>query len=153
MRLLLLVAVLMVSSCGSKAKPAEEPEPERKRTVTTTDEVIEVIDYTHFAPDSAEITDGETDVLDAVASTLEGNPDITKVEVQGHADASEQDPAGIAQARADAVVAYLVAKGIAVERLVARGYAADVAMPPEIAADQASANRTVGYLILERSGP
>jgi outer membrane protein OmpA-like peptidoglycan-associated protein len=147
MRVLLVIAVLSVSSCGSKTKPAEEPE---RRKMTVTDTVIEMIDYTHFAPDSAAIGGDQTAVLDAIASTLEANPDITKVEVRGYADATESDPATISQTRAEAVVAYLVAKGIDAGRLVARGHGTDAAGPMDDEADHATANRVVGYMILER---
>ena len=116
--------------------------------MTVTETTVEVIDYTHFAPDSAEIAADQTDVLDAIASTLAANPEITKVEVQGHADASERDPAAISQSRADAVVAYLVSKGVEAGRLVAKGYGT---APTEEPAEQTTANRAVGYLILDRS--
>jgi outer membrane protein OmpA-like peptidoglycan-associated protein len=152
MRAVLVVAVLIVSSCGSKAKPAADPDPE-PRTLTVTETIVEVIDYTFFAPDSAEIAADQTALLDAIASTLEANPEITKVEVQGHADAGERDPAAVSQARADAVVAYLVAKGVDAGRLVAKGYGTDAPLPTEDPAEQATANRAVGYMILERSAP
>jgi outer membrane protein OmpA-like peptidoglycan-associated protein len=158
MRIVVLVAVLFLASCAcpqkSASEPAvvEEPPPPPKRIVVT-ETVVEVIDYTRFAPNSAEIVAEEHVELDAIASTLVETPAITKVEVQGHADASETDPAGIAQARAEAVVAYLVAKGIAADRLVAKGYAADVTVSMGDAPDQASANRAVTYLVLERREP
>jgi outer membrane protein OmpA-like peptidoglycan-associated protein len=157
MRLVMLIAGLFLASCACQPKPAAAPaveaDPPPPKRMVVTETVVEVIDYVNFAPNSAEIVTEEHAGLDAIASTLEENPAITKVEVQGHADASETDPAGIAQARAEAVVAYLVAKGIAADRLVAKGYAADVTMTQDSAADQAAANRSVGYLILERRQP
>jgi len=147
MRVLLVVALLLVSSCGSKAKPAE---PERQKRMTVTETTIEVIDFTYFAPDSAEIAADQHDVLAAIVSTLEGNPDITKIEVQGHAEATENDPASLSQARADAVLAYLTSKGIDAGRLVAKGYGTDT-VSTEDPAQAPKTNRMVSYLILERS--
>jgi OmpA-OmpF porin, OOP family len=62
-------------------------------------------------------------VLDGVAQSLVANPQV-RVEVAGHADS--RSPAEynlwLSQARAEAVRAYLIERGVAADRLVARGY-------------------------------
>ncbi len=141
---------LLLFACGKKPAPAE---PEQKRgRMTVTDTIVEVIDHILFGVDSAELSDDSRQKLDATVATLEGNPDITKVEAQGHADTSDADPAGISQARADAVVAYLVSKGIAPERVVAKGYGTDKAVEPAEGIDPAALQRSVMFMILERPG-
>ncbi len=92
-------------------------------------------------------------LLDQVAAALLGRPDLGRVEVQGHTD----DVGGAAynldlsQRRAEAVRDALVARGVAPERLVARGYG----FTRPIAANDSDAgratNRRVQFDVLERA--
>lgn len=61
--------------------------------------------------------------LDALASFLESNPQLT-ISVSGHTDDVGEEKANLAlsEQRAQAVTTYLLARGIAKNRLVARGY-------------------------------
>jgi len=58
-------------------------------------------------------------ILDGVAGTLRAHPEVVAVRVEGHADSkgSERFNQGLSQRRADAVVRYLVGKGIVAGRL------------------------------------
>ncbi len=64
-------------------------------------------------------------VLDIVAQSLNGNPDI-RIEIAGYTDHTGSDATNLklSQARADAVRAYLGSKGVAPGRMVAKGYGA-----------------------------
>ena len=61
--------------------------------------------------------------LDKLIETLNDNPSIT-IELMSHTDSrgSEQDNIVLSQRRAQSVVDYLIQKGIAVDRLEAKGY-------------------------------
>lgn len=61
--------------------------------------------------------------LDAFASALQSNPQVSNVVITGHTDqlGSATYNQGLSQRRADSVKAYLVSKGIAATRLTARG--------------------------------
>ncbi len=77
-----------------------------------------------FETDSAEILPQSFNVLDAVAAAINGNPRVTLVEVQGHADERAADDYNIrlTRDRAAAVVEGLVQRGVARERLRSAGY-------------------------------
>lgn len=76
-----------------------------------------------FDNDQAVLRPDATAVLDRAVLVLQQWGDV-KVEVAGHADSRSTDEynMGLSQRRAEAVRDYLVAKGIAADRLSAQGY-------------------------------
>jgi outer membrane protein OmpA-like peptidoglycan-associated protein len=85
-----------------------------------------VLEGVTFATGSADLTGDSRTVLDIVAESLKGNPDV-KVEVAGHTDitGSAATNRRLSQARAESVRDYLISKGLAADRLTARGYGPD----------------------------
>lgn len=77
----------------------------------------------NFESGKAKLLPSSLGVLDAAATVLTQFPDI-RLEVQGHTDDQGDDGKNLAlsQARAQAVVDYLASRGVAAERLVAKGY-------------------------------
>jgi outer membrane protein OmpA-like peptidoglycan-associated protein len=63
-------------------------------------------------------------LLNAVALTLKGNPEISLIEVQGHTDDRGESAYNLdlSNRRANAVLTFIAGKGIARDRLTARGY-------------------------------
>jgi outer membrane protein OmpA-like peptidoglycan-associated protein len=51
---------------------------------------------------------------------LQNNPDV-KIKIEGHTDNEEKDADNLSEQRADAVKAYLVSKGISVDRITVAG--------------------------------
>ncbi|MFP5381950.1 MAG: OmpA family protein [Gammaproteobacteria bacterium] len=100
-----------VDGCPPKV---EEPAP-APRTLT--------LEGVNFDNDSAKLRSDAIAILDAAAATLKEWGEV-KVEVAGHTDSVNSDAYNqdLSQRRADAVRAYLVDKGIAAERLTAKGY-------------------------------
>ena len=84
-----------------------------------------------------------------VSGILKERDDIRKVEVQGHTDADGDDTHNLelSQARAEAVVAYLVKKGIAADRLTAKGYGETKPLVPNDSKANKQKNRRVQFVI------
>ncbi len=123
--------------------------PDRARVVVHKGR-IEVLDKIYFRQGSAKIRPLSYPILDAIAATMGGNPQITLVELQGHAAVGERRPKALAVARARAVRAYLIRKGVAASRLVARGYARTKPVDRRNNQRAWSRNRRVEFLILKR---
>ena len=83
-------------------------------------------------------------ILDIVAASLTANPDI-KIEIGGHTDntGSAATNMRLSQARADAVRAYLASKGVAPERMVAKGYGPSQPVAPNTTLAGRAQNRRV----------
>lgn len=85
-----------------------------------------------FAFDSSELTGHARQDLDGVAEAL-NDPQLalTQVTLEGHTDASgsEEYNRRLSQRRAEAVLAYLVRRGVASARLQAAGFGEDRLLP------------------------
>jgi outer membrane protein OmpA-like peptidoglycan-associated protein len=97
--------------------------PDRGRVVVT-DTSIEILDQIYFAKDSEAIESRSRPIVEAVAATLAGNPEIAKIEIGGHASSDEGDVWGLSAHRAAAVRDALVTRGIASTRIVIVPYGA-----------------------------
>lgn len=88
-------------------------------------------------------------ILDEVAASLVDNPNI-RVEIAGHTDAtgSRQVNISLSLARALAVRAYLTQKGVAVDRMVAKGYGPDRPLAANTSAAGRAQNRRVELSII-----
>jgi len=126
--------------------------PDRGRVVVT-DTKIEILDKIYFEFDKDIIKSQSFPILDAVASTMEGNPDILKVEIQGHTDEQGNDNynLNLSDRRAAAVRKYLVDKGVDPDRLQSQGYGEKVPLDRRHNQEAWAKNRRVEFLILKRA--
>lgn len=127
--------------------------PDRGRVVVT-DSSIEVLDMVYFTAKSDKVKPESAPILDAVAATLEGNPSITKIEIQGHAADNEGTDAqklDLADRRASAVREYLVGRGVARKRLSPNGYGDTQPIDDRKTEEGRAKNRRVAFLILKRT--
>lgn len=83
-------------------------------------------------------------ILDLVATSLIGNPDV-RIEIGGHSDntGSAATNTRLSQARAAAVMAYLASKGVAPDRMVAKGFGPSQPVAPNATPDGRALNRRV----------
>lgn len=119
-------------------------------SVIVTDEDIIILDKIYFETDSAEIQERSYPLLDQIAATLIGNPQITLIEIQGHADERSSDEYNIRLTtdRAAAVLEALVTRGVARERLRSAGYGERCPEDPRHTAEAWETNRRVEFKII-----
>jgi OOP family OmpA-OmpF porin len=108
------------------APPAPPPQadPPPQKQVKIRDNRIEIGEKIQFAYDKAEVLPVSFALLDELAKVIQENPHVQKISIEGHASAEGEDQHNLAlsQARAEAVRAYLVIKGVAAERLSSAGH-------------------------------
>ena len=114
---------------------------------------LEILDKVYFETDKAIIKPISYPILDAVAATLKGNPEIVLIEIQGHADERGDDAynMNLTEARSQAVRTYLVEKGVEAGRLNAHGYGETRPVCNEHNEECWSRNRRVEFVIEKRS--
>jgi outer membrane protein OmpA-like peptidoglycan-associated protein len=97
-----------------------------------------------FASGKADLVGNSRTVLDLVAQSLIGWPDL-KVEVAGFTDNTGTATANrrLSQSRADAVRTYLISKGVPAARLTAKGYGPDQPIAGNATAAGREKNRRV----------
>jgi len=83
---------------------------------------------------------------------LNDNPEITKVEVQGHTDnrGGAALNKALSQKRAAAVMKALVTRGIDKSRLVAKGYGPDLPIADNTTDEGRQQNRRVQFKIVDK---
>jgi outer membrane protein OmpA-like peptidoglycan-associated protein len=101
-----------------------DPPPEVKKQVVLRDNHIEIGEKIQFALSKSEILSVSFGLLDEVAKVIQENPHVQKISIEGHASDEGDDKynLSLSKARAEAVRAYLVTKGVAADRLNATGF-------------------------------
>ncbi|MGZ3452377.1 MAG: OmpA family protein [Polyangiales bacterium] len=123
---------------------------------------IVILEKIQFDYNSAAIKKESMPIIDAVASTLKGHPEFTLVEVQGHADERGNDDYNLklTQERVNSVVVALQQRGVAKDRVRAKGFGEYCALdtPEGVATQHNEAawekNRRVEFKIVKtKDGP
>jgi len=130
---------------------------EAPKRVRVTQFQIEILDKVFFEYNKAVIQPVSFELLDEVARVIKEHPQLTKIRVEGHTDWHGDDAYNLklSQERAEAVRVYLVAKGVADQRLVAQGFGeTDPLVPGPAGKTKAgmAKNRRVEFDIIEVNG-
>ncbi|MEM9192643.1 MAG: OmpA family protein [Myxococcota bacterium] len=129
--------------------------PDRGSVVIEENQIV-ILEKIYFETDSAVIVPRSFSIIDAVAATLNGNPQIALIEVQGHADERSSDSYNIrlTRDRAAAVVEALVQRGVLRDRLRSAGYGERCPVDPRHNAEAWERNRRVEFKIIRtEDGP
>ena len=126
--------------------------PDRGRVVVT-ETSIEILDVIYFEYNSDVIKPASYPILDAVAATMQGNPSIQLIEIQGHTDERGDDAYNLdlSDRRAKSVLKYMVGKGVAANRLTSQGYGETQPLDRAHNEKAWSKNRRVAFLIIKRA--
>jgi MYXO-CTERM domain-containing protein len=112
---------------------------------------IEIAGKVSFRRATAELDASGERVVDEVAALLVAHPEVKRVRIEGHTDGdgTPATNADLSQRRADAVLQRLVSKGVAVERLEARGFGEDRPVASNDTPEGRDQNRRVEFLVAE----
>ena len=130
--------------------------PEVPKRVFISGGKIQILDKIYFEFNKAVIRPESYDILNQVAETLKQNPQILKVEIQGHTDSRGPDQYNLdlSSKRAASVRTYLVDRGgVTGDRLTSKGYGESVPLDPHEDEQAYAKNRRVEFVIGEESGP
>ncbi len=125
--------------------------PDEGRVKLEKKEIV-ILEKVFFDTNKAIIKERSLPLLDDVAAILIKFPRIKKLEVQGHTDevGSDEHNMKLSRARAAAVTAYLVSKGVEESRLVPVGYGETMPLDPGKNKAAYEKNRRVQFVILEQ---
>jgi OOP family OmpA-OmpF porin len=114
-------------------------------------EAVISLEGVHFDFDKASLRPEAMVILDNAAGLLSTHERVV-VEVAGHTDSvgSEAYNQGLSERRANAVLDYLVSKGVKASRLTARGYGEAQPVASNDTAEGRQANRRVELIVLDR---
>ncbi|MBK8258614.1 MAG: OmpA family protein [Polyangiaceae bacterium] len=115
---------------------------------------IVILQQVQFATGTAKLTGNSDEILTEVANVLKERAEILKLEVQGHTDnkGNKATNKTLSQSRSESVLKALVGKGVAADRLSAKGYGQEVPIADNATEEGRAKNRRVQFKILEKRG-
>jgi OmpA-OmpF porin, OOP family len=145
---------LITAKSLAPAAPAPTPEVQQQVDTCQADMNAVMANKTiEFATGKAIIQQTPNPILDKLAEVAAKCP-ATRIEVGGHTDkrGGAALNKSLSQARAESVVSYLAAKGIATERLTAKGYGPDQPVDPANTLEAYQKNRRIEFNVSAASG-
>ncbi|HEY3449412.1 MAG TPA: OmpA family protein [Myxococcales bacterium] len=119
--------------------------------VVIKDDRIQIKQQVHFATAKADILSDSFQLLDQVVDAAV-RANVKKIRIDGHTDnqGGKEKNLLLSQARAKAVMDYLVKKGISASRISSEGYGDTRPIAPNLTARGRELNRRVEFVIVER---
>ncbi|HEU4581893.1 MAG TPA: OmpA family protein [Polyangiaceae bacterium] len=132
--------------------PPAPPPPEPPKQVKIRDNRIELGQKIQFALNKSEILPASFGLMDELAKTIQENPQVQKVSIEGHAsnEGQAQYNLALSKARAEAVRAYLVSKGVSADRLSSTGFGASKPIASNDNEEGREKNRRVEFHITKQ---
>jgi outer membrane protein OmpA-like peptidoglycan-associated protein len=122
-----------------------------KQLVIVSASRIDILEQVLFATGKARIERRSYRLLDQVAAVLLSHPDLLLVQVEGYTDdvGSPLRNLALSQARSQAVMAYLVRRGVPANRLRAAGFGESRPIGLNTTPEGRAANRRVAFKVLQ----
>jgi len=143
-----------LDNCPREKGPADNHGCPRadKQVVAVQEERIQILEKVYFQSERSAIAQRSSRLISQIAGVLKSHPEIVLLEVQGHTDSrgSRQMNDSLSQARAKAVVAALVRRGIDPRRLTARGYGPSRPVAANDTRAGREKNRRVEFRVIKR---
>jgi OOP family OmpA-OmpF porin len=123
-------------------KPPPEVKPEPAAVVE-----LPTLRFKHA---STELTEDSKPLLDEIAGTLQGRPDL-RIEVAAHTDSSGEEVLNVdlSERRTQAIVQYLVSRGINPNSLVQRSYGESQPVAENTTKEGRALNRRIEFKVIE----
>ena len=117
--------------------------------VVVTETKLELDEKIFFDTNKSTIKPDSHGILDEAAQVLVAHPEVKKVRIEGHTDStgSAEVNTALSQARAGAVRDYLVGKGVAADRLTAKGFGPSRPIGDNKTKEGREKNRRVDFMI------
>ena len=130
------------------AEPVKAPPPR----VVVDKERLELKEQVFFETGKATVRPDSYSLLDEAAAVMTRHPELKRVVVEGHTDASGSAAVNrkLSRGRAQAVRAYLIHKGVAPDRLVAAGFGPSRPIASNGTARGREKNRRVAFATVRR---
>jgi len=132
-------------------KPVEPPAP--KRVEVQRDQIV-IHEKIQFETNKAAIKPESGSLLEEITQVIKGNPQITRLSIEGHTDSTGADKHNqkLSEQRAAAVRDHLVQHGVEAERLSSRGWGKSKPIGDNSTATGREENRRVEFVIVEQTG-
>lgn len=146
-------SALVVNGTPPEPEPEPEPQAEPPKRVELRDNRIVINEKVQFEYDSAKILEVSHDLLNEVAKVIKDNPQIRKIEVQGHASAegTPEHNQKLSARRAQSVRKYLLDNaGIEDALLTSKGYGSTQPIASNDTDEGKEKNRRVEFIITEQ---
>jgi OmpA-OmpF porin, OOP family len=145
-----------LDNCPNEAGPASNQgcPAKQKQLVAIRQDRLDIQETVYFDSGKATIQRRSFKLLDQVAKLLKEHPEIESITVEGHTDNVGKPEANLrlSQHRAEAVRDYLARKGVAPQRLEAKGYGQERPIAPNTTSKGRATNRRVEFLTTTREG-
>jgi len=125
--------------------PADKPVDAEGCTIVSV-----VLKNVHFESNSSELTAGSSEELDKAVDAM-NKYDQLRIEIQAHTDNMGEESYNqyLSEQRANSVRDYMIGKGIAADRMVAKGYGESTPITDNSTRDGRAKNRRVELKIIE----
>src|SRR3984957_9164536 len=145
----LIPVVQQAQQQAAAQKAQEESKPITSQECETRFSVISTTGAIYFKSGSAELDAASDPLLNSVADIANRCPSV-KVEVSGHTDSTGNASSNqtLSEARAQAVVDYLVAHGLAQSRITSTGYGGTKPVAPNANEEGRAKNRRIEFRVV-----